>query len=67
MQKMEELNYVQGMLLDGVLEDGLVEKKKQLYSKLLVLSKAEESFFKQKARVQWLKEGNMNSKFFVES
>ena len=46
---------------------GLVQIEKRLTSDLYELMQAEESFYKQKSRVQWLKEGDSNTGFFFKT
>lgn len=63
-EKREELHAAQEGLLTVSFDGDLVVKEKKLCIELLELVRAEKGFFKQKSRVQWLKEGDMNSKFF---
>ena len=44
--------------------ENTVEQEKTLIKELHELLVAEESFFKQKFRIRWIQEGNMNTKFF---
>ncbi|KAK8607316.1 hypothetical protein V6N13_053057 [Hibiscus sabdariffa] len=68
--KARELEEVQLLNLHETVDDSLLEKEKELYKELKVLLSAEESFFKQKSRVQWVQEDcveNESNKFSQES
>ena len=45
----------------------LIELEKTILIELHDLVLHEESFFKQKARINWINEGNQNTKFFQKS
>ncbi|XP_062009553.1 uncharacterized protein LOC133726094 [Rosa rugosa] len=51
-------------LLDVNLTTSVLLEKKQLMEKLQTLLSQEESFWKQRAKVTWLKEGDRNTSFF---
>ena len=55
---------IQKSLLQQQGDDVLKSQEKLALEWLILLSNAEESFLKQKSRIQWIKEGDSNSKFF---
>ncbi|XP_059639491.1 uncharacterized protein LOC132281844 [Cornus florida] len=62
-----ELSLCQRSLDMFPLDDSLKLNEKELACKFTELSLAEEMFFKQKAQVHWLKEGDQNTAFFMRS
>ena len=62
-EKRKELATVQMRVLTSP-TDELVQLEKSLNLELYNLILAEESFFKQKSRIQWIQEGDQNNKFF---
>ena len=65
-EKRAELAKIQDEILSSSCA-GLVQTEKRLTSDLYELMQAEESFYKQKSRVQWLKEGDSNTGFFFKT
>ena len=45
----------------------LVQPEKALSQELYNLVRAEESYYKQKSRIQWIREGDSNTNFFHKS
>ena len=62
--KRDELAGIQGTLLDNPNRNDLVQLERKLIHELYELVIAEESLFKQKSRIQWLKERDSNTTFF---
>ena len=65
--KRNELTDMQVTVLNSPLDAYLIEKEKPLSQELAELLQAEEGYFKQKSRVDWIKEGDQNTKFFLEN
>ncbi|KAH7843849.1 hypothetical protein Vadar_021345 [Vaccinium darrowii] len=63
-QAREELIHVQEQCARGPYDSALVDIEQELYVKFVEWSLAEESFKKQKSRVQWLSLGDQNTRFF---
>lgn len=63
-RKREELLLVQNRVLNPSATAEDISKERSLFTELLELMKIEECLIKQKARVQWLKEGDLNTKYF---
>ncbi|XVE57773.1 hypothetical protein DITRI_Ditri04bG0116500 [Diplodiscus trichospermus] len=63
-EERRELEELQNYNPQGVTTSEYVQKEQSLKKELYDLIAAEESFFKQKSRVQWLQKGDSNSKFF---
>ncbi|XP_059626612.1 uncharacterized protein LOC132269441 [Cornus florida] len=63
----EELSLCQRSLDLNPNDDSLRLNENELSSKFTELSLAEELFYKQKAQVHWLKEGDQNTAFFMRS
>ena len=60
----ETLQRAQADLLSNPNDSGLVENEKICLKNLHELARDEEGYLKQKSRIQWLKLGDQNSKFF---
>ncbi|GAV86914.1 Exo_endo_phos domain-containing protein, partial [Cephalotus follicularis] len=58
------LKQVQQLSLGGDVPPGVFELERQLRLEVSDAARDEEAFFKQKSRIQWLKEGDSNSAFF---
>ena len=63
-EKRRELADIQVLNLNCPSNDILVGREKSLAKELSDLLKAEESFYRQKSRIDWIKEGDQNTKFF---
>ena len=63
-EKRVELAKVQEDILSNNSRVELVQIEKTLSKELYNLMRAEESFYKQKSRVQWIREGDSNTSFF---
>ncbi|KAK8678976.1 hypothetical protein V6N13_144451 [Hibiscus sabdariffa] len=61
--KQIELSNVQKLVL-ATLSADLIASEKKVAGELIELSKAEEKFFKQKSRIQFIKDGDQNSAYF---
>lgn len=60
----QKLEMVQNEILKWPTNNQLIQHEKELSVKLFELLIAEESLYRQKSRIQWLKEGDQNTKFF---
>ena len=65
-EKRRELEAVQVSLLNAPTSN-LIELEKNISLELNDLLLVEESFFKQKVRINWINEGDQNTKFFQKS
>ena len=63
-EKRKELDALQISILSNSLNTRLIDKEKVVTKELHELMKAEESFHRQKSRVQWLQERDFNTIFF---
>ncbi|XVF80797.1 hypothetical protein PTKIN_Ptkin15bG0104300 [Pterospermum kingtungense] len=63
-QKMRSLEDIQALIMAGQGNEKLLELENQAIADLIDLLKAEESFYRQKSRIQWLIKGDSNTKFF---
>ncbi|XVE89222.1 hypothetical protein DITRI_Ditri19aG0133200 [Diplodiscus trichospermus] len=59
-----ELENLQTLILSNLRSPADVEIGKVLEQKLHTLVTAEESFYRQKSRMQWIQDGDMNTKYF---
>ena len=62
--KRKELEGIQLALLSFSPNREFIEKEKRLSKELHDLLIAEESFFRQKSKIQWIQEGDQNTRFF---
>ena len=62
--KRGELAAPQVLVLNSPANSNLVEQEKVLSNELNALVQAEESYFRQKSRISWIREGDQNTKFF---
>ncbi|GAV66801.1 Exo_endo_phos domain-containing protein [Cephalotus follicularis] len=58
------LHSVQHALKSGVTDPSVVAKEKELRTEVGQAARMEEAFYKQKSRIQWLKEGDSNTAYF---
>ena len=65
-EKRVELAEVQEEILSNNSRVYLVQIEKTLSKELYNLMRAKESFYKQKSRVQWIREGDSNTSFFTK-
>ena len=63
-EKRKELADIQIQILNFPSNDILIEREKSLTKEFSDMLKAEESFYRQKSRIDWIKEGDQNTKFF---
>ena len=66
-EKRKELAGIQVLLMNNVNSSELIELEKSVNLELHDLLLAEEWFYKQKARVNWINEGDQNTKFFQKT
>ena len=62
--KRSELAEMQKAVLNSPADTNIIERERIISQELVGLLKAEESYYKQKSRVDWIKEGDQNTKFF---
>ena len=62
--KKKELEAIQMLILTTGVGGDQIEKERDMFKELHDLMVAEESFFRQKSRIQWLQEGDHNTRFF---
>ena len=58
---------MQVVVLNSSLDVYRIGKEKSLSQELVELLQAEESYIKQKSRVDWIKEGDHNTKYFQKN
>ena len=63
-QKRKELEAIQLSNLSNALGADMIEQESNMAKELHDLMVAEESFFRQKSKVQWLQEGDQNAILF---
>ena len=63
-KKMKELDEIQLVKLNGGTKGNVIEREREIARELNELKQVEESYFKQKSRIKWLKEGDQNTKYF---
>ena len=66
-EKRRDLTVIQASLLNAEMTPELIELERATALELQDLLLAEESFFKQKARINWINEGDQNTKFFQKT
>ena len=63
-EKRKNLADIQTLVLNNPLDKNLIEMEGKLSLELNALLQAEESYYKQKSRISWIREGDQNTKFF---
>ena len=66
-EKRKELTEIQIFVLNSLNNISLIEKEMLLSHELTDLMIAEESYFKQKSRINWIKKEDQNTIFFSKN